>query len=55
MVHYNSVSCFFGHYPSSQFLNKTQRFRDWLCLRPQLIKKKGKGRSDPIWWSSDGD
>jgi hypothetical protein len=40
------------HRPS---LNKTQRFGDWLCLRPQVIKKKGKGGDDPIHWSSDGD
>jgi hypothetical protein len=44
MVHYISVACFFGHYPLSQFLNKTQRFRDWLCLRPQVIKKKERER-----------
>jgi hypothetical protein len=25
------------------FLNKTQRFRDWLYLRPQAITKKRKG------------
>jgi hypothetical protein len=25
------------------FQNKTQRFRDWLCLRPQVLKRKGKG------------
>jgi hypothetical protein len=32
------------------FLNKTQRFRDWLCLRPQVIKKEGQEGGDPIWW-----
>jgi hypothetical protein len=31
------------------FLNKTQRFRDWLCLRPQVIKEGQEG-GDPIWW-----
>jgi GATA-binding protein 2 len=30
--------------------NKTQSFRDWLCLRPQVIKKKGKRGDGPIWW-----
>jgi hypothetical protein len=34
------------------FSYKTQRFRDWLCLRPQLIKKKRKRGGDPIWWVS---
>jgi hypothetical protein len=43
-----SVSYFFGHYPSSQFLNKIQRFRDWLCLHPQVIKEKGKGKREVI-------
>jgi hypothetical protein len=38
MVYYISVSCLFGHYPSSNLI-KSQRFRDWLCLRPQVIKK----------------
>jgi hypothetical protein len=52
---YISVSCFFGQYPSSQFLNKT-RFIGWLCLRPQVIKKrKGKEGGDPINWSNDED
>jgi hypothetical protein len=32
------------------FLNKTQRFRDWLCLRPQVSKKKGQGGGDPMRW-----
>jgi hypothetical protein len=32
------------------FLNKTQRLRDWLCLRPQVIKKEGQEGGDPIWW-----
>jgi hypothetical protein len=42
-----SVPYFFGHYPSSQILNKIQRFRDWLCLRPQVIKQ-GKGKREVI-------
>jgi hypothetical protein len=40
-----SVSCLFGHYPSSNLI-KSQRFRDWLCLRLQVIK--GKGRREVI-------
>jgi hypothetical protein len=36
MVHYMSVSCLFGHYPSSNLI-KSQRFRDWLCLRLQVM------------------
>jgi hypothetical protein len=41
MDNYISVSCLFGHYPSSNLI-KSQRFRDWLCLRLQVIKGKGK-------------
>jgi hypothetical protein len=44
MVHYISVSCYFGHYRPS-FLNKTLRFRD--CLRPQVIKK-GRAKGEVI-------
>jgi hypothetical protein len=39
-----SVSCLFGHYPSSNSSIKSQRFRDWLCLRPQVIKERARGR-----------
>jgi hypothetical protein len=42
MVNNISVSCLFGHYPSSNLI-KSQRFRDWLCLSPQVIRK-GEGR-----------
>jgi hypothetical protein len=55
-MHYAKLKLFFLylvsldiiHRPSSS--NKTQHFRDWLCIRPQVIKKKGKGGGDPIWW-----
>jgi hypothetical protein len=43
MVHYIPVSCLFGHYPSSNSV-KSQRFRDWLCLRLQVIKERARGR-----------
>jgi hypothetical protein len=44
-----SVSSLFGHYPSCNLI-KSQRFRDWLCLRLQVIKWKGQKGGDPSWW-----
>jgi hypothetical protein len=32
-----------------QFI-KSQRLRDWLCLRLQVIKRKGQKGGDPSWW-----
>jgi hypothetical protein len=49
MVHYIYVSCLFGHYPSSTLII-SQRFRDWLCLRLQVIKGKGQKGGEPSWW-----
>jgi hypothetical protein len=46
MMHYISVSCLFGHYQSSNLI-KSQRFRDWPCLRLQVIKGKGQKGGDP--------
>jgi hypothetical protein len=40
MVHYISVSCLFGHYPSSLFLNKITTFQR-LALSPSSDDKKG--------------
>jgi hypothetical protein len=45
MVHYISVACLFGHYPSSSLI-KSQRFRDWLCFLLQVIKGKGHKGGD---------
>jgi hypothetical protein len=43
MVHYISVSCLFGHFPSSQFKIKTTTFQR-LALSPSSGDKKGKGK-----------
>jgi hypothetical protein len=42
MVLYIFVSCLFGHYPSFNLNKFTQRFRDWFCLRLQVMKGKGQ-------------
>jgi hypothetical protein len=47
MVHYISVSYLFGHYPSSQFLNKITTFQR-LALSLSSGDKKGKGKREVI-------
>jgi hypothetical protein len=42
-----SVSCLSGHFPSSQFSNKTTTFQR-LALSPSSGDKKGKGKREVI-------
>jgi hypothetical protein len=50
MVLYISVSCLFGHYPSSNLIKFTMFQR--LVLSPSSGDKKerAKGGGDPSWW-----
>jgi hypothetical protein len=48
MLYYNYYYLISGLFPSSGILKKTQRFGNWTCFGPQLIKWGLLNRLSPL-------